>query len=29
MLSILIASSGAKHRYDPGKHERVDLEIVP
>ena len=29
MLRILIASSGAKHRYDPGKHERVDLEIVP
>jgi hypothetical protein len=29
MLSILIASSGAKHRYDPGQHERVDLEIVP
>jgi type IV secretory pathway TrbD component len=29
MLSILIASSGAKHRYDPGKHERVDLEIRP
>jgi hypothetical protein len=29
MLSILIASSDAKHRYDPGKHERVDLEIVP
>jgi type IV secretory pathway VirB3-like protein len=27
MLSILIVSSGAKHRYDPGKHERVDLEI--
>jgi type IV secretory pathway VirB3-like protein len=29
MLRILIASSGAQHRYDPGKHERVDLEIVP
>jgi hypothetical protein len=29
MLRILIASSGVKHRYDPGKHERVDLEIVP
>jgi hypothetical protein len=28
MLSILIASSAAKRRYDPGKHERVDLEIV-
>ena len=28
MLSILIASSGTKHRFDPGKHERVDLEIV-
>jgi hypothetical protein len=29
MLSILIASSVAKHRYDPGKHERFDLEILP
>lgn len=29
MLSILIASSGAKGRYDPGKHERFDMEIRP
>ena len=29
MLRILIASSGAMQRYDPGKHDRVDLEIVP
>jgi type IV secretory pathway TrbD component len=27
MLSIVIASSGVKRRYDPGKHERVDLEV--
>jgi len=29
MLNILIASSGAKRQYDPGKHDRVDLEIRP
>jgi type IV secretory pathway VirB3-like protein len=29
MLRILIASSGATPRYDPGKHERVDVEIRP
>jgi len=27
MLRILLASSGARRRYDPGKHERVDVEI--
>jgi type IV secretory pathway TrbD component len=29
MLRILLASSGVRRRYDPGKHERVDLEIAP
>ena len=28
MLRIVIASSGARRRYDPGKHERFDVEIV-
>jgi hypothetical protein len=27
MLRILLASSRIRHRYDPGKHDRVDLEI--
>jgi type IV secretory pathway TrbD component len=27
MLRILLASSKAKGRYDPGKHVRVDLEV--
>jgi type IV secretory pathway VirB3-like protein len=29
MLRILLASSGARRRYDSGKHERVDVEIKP
>jgi len=29
MLRILLASSQARRRYDPGKHERVDVEIAP
>jgi len=29
MLRILIASSHARRRYDPGKHERQDVEIAP
>ena len=29
MLRILLASSKARRRYDPGKHERVDIEVVP
>jgi type IV secretory pathway TrbD component len=29
MLRILFASSQARRRYDPGKHDRVDLEIAP
>ena len=29
MLRILLASSRARRRYDPGKHERVDMEVVP
>ena len=28
MLRILIASSNARRRYDPGKHDRVDLEVA-
>lgn len=28
MLRILLASSRARRRYDPGKHQRADLEIV-
>ena len=27
MLQILLASSGARRRYDPGKHERFDVEV--
>ncbi len=27
MLRILLSSSRARRRYDPGKHERADLEI--
>ena len=27
MLRILLTSSRARRRYDPGKHDRVDLEI--
>jgi type IV secretory pathway VirB3-like protein len=29
MLRILLSSSRARRRYDPGKHERLDLEIAP
>ena len=28
MLRILFASSRARRRYDPGKHERVDIEVT-
>ena len=28
MLRILLASSNARRRYDPGKHARVDIEVV-
>lgn len=28
MLRILHASSQARRRYDPGKHDRVDVEMV-
>ena len=29
MLQIMLASSRARRRYDPGKHERFDVEVVP
>ena len=29
MLRILIASSGARRQYDPGRHEAVTVEIAP
>jgi len=29
MLQILIASSGARRRYDPGKHELFEVEVSP
>lgn len=29
MLRILLASSRIRHRYDPAKHERSDLEVIP
>jgi type IV secretory pathway VirB3-like protein len=29
MLRILLASSQGRRRYDPGKHQRVDLEVTP
>jgi len=29
MLRIVLASSGARRRYDPGKHERFDVEVAP
>src|SRR5712691_4754741 len=29
MLRILLASSQARRRYDPGQHDRFDLEIAP
>lgn len=28
MLQILLASSTAKRRYDPGKHESFDVEVT-
>jgi type IV secretory pathway TrbD component len=28
MLRILLASSTARRRYDPGKHDRFDTEVV-
>jgi type IV secretory pathway TrbD component len=28
MLRILLASAHSRRRYDPGKHDRVDVEIV-
>jgi hypothetical protein len=28
MLRIVLASSNARRRYDPGKHERFDVEIA-
>ena len=28
MLRIVLASSGARRRYDPGKHERFDVEVA-
>jgi type IV secretory pathway TrbD component len=28
MLRILLASSKSRRRYDPGKHERADVEIA-
>jgi hypothetical protein len=27
MLRIVIASSGSRRRYDPGKHDRFDVEV--
>ena len=29
LLRILLASSKARRRYDPGKHRRVNLEVSP
>ena len=29
MLRIVIASSGSRRRYDPGKYERFDVEVAP
>lgn len=29
MLRILLASSQTRRRYDPGKHQRQDVEIAP
>jgi type IV secretory pathway TrbD component len=28
MLRIILASSRARRRYDPGKHERFDVEVA-
>ena len=29
MLRILLSSSRARRRFDPGKHERADVEVAP
>ena len=29
MLQILLASSGARRRYDPAKHDRFEVEVAP
>jgi type IV secretory pathway TrbD component len=29
MLRILLSSSGTRRQYDPGKHDRVDMEVTP
>ncbi len=29
MLRILLASSQTRQRYDPGKHQRQDVEVAP
>ena len=29
MLRILLSSSRARRRFDPGKHERNDVEVAP
>src|SRR4051812_37638294 len=29
MLRILLASSKARRRYDPGKHDRLNVEVEP
>jgi type IV secretory pathway VirB3-like protein len=29
MLRILLASSKTRRRYDPGKHDPIDLEVAP
>ncbi len=29
MLQIMLASSSAKRRYDPGKHDPFDVEVRP
>jgi type IV secretory pathway TrbD component len=28
MLRIVLASSKARRRYDPGRHDRVDIEVA-
>lgn len=29
MLKILLAASNSRRRYDPGKHERFEVEVSP
>jgi len=29
MLRILLASSRARRRYDPAKHDRIEREVAP